>query len=129
MSNIEADINKMSFEIVESIFKKEGSQRSKYRNEIDKALGVLVNDGVYAYYVYVKSKNISDVFLKLIEDLRNFVDNTKEEKEWEDYFQELSKDLNKLLFFRELLEKVLIYARYHAKAKENKTKEAEKEDV
>ncbi|WP_103899149.1 hypothetical protein [Petrotoga halophila] len=129
MSNIEADINKMSFEIVESIFKKEGSQRSKYINEIDKALGVLVNDGVYAYYVYVKSKNISDVFLKLIEDLRNFVDNTKEEKEWEDYFQELSKDLNKLLFFRELLEKVLIYARYHAKAKENKTKEAEKEDV
>lgn len=129
MSNIEADINKMSFEIVESIFKKEGSQRSKYINEIDKALGVLVNDGVYAYYVYVKSKNISDVFLKLIEDLRNFVDNTKEEKEWEDYFQELSKDLNKLLFFRELLEKVLIYARYHTKAKENKTKEAEKEDV
>jgi len=123
MSNIEADINKMSFEIVESIFKKEGSQRSKYINEIDKALGVLVNDGVYAYYVYVKSKNISDVFLKLIEDLRNFVDNTKEEKEWEDYFQELSKDLNKLLFFRELLEKVLIYARYHAKANENKTKE------
>lgn len=129
MSNIEADINKMSFEIVESIFKKEGSQRSKYINEIDKALGVLVNDGVYAYYVYVKSKNIIDVFLDLLGDLQKFVDNTKEEKEWEDYFQELSKDLNKLLFFRELLEKVLIYARYHAKAKENKTKEEKKENV
>lgn len=129
MSNIEADINKMSFEIVESIFKKEGSQRSKYINEIDKALGVLVNDGVYAYFVYVKSKNISDVFLDLLGDLQKFVDNAEKKKEWEDYFQELSKDLNKLLFFRELLEKVLIYARYHAKAKENKTKEAEKEDV
>jgi len=129
MSNIEADINKMSFEIVESIFKKESSQRSKYINEIDKALGVLVNDGVYAYYVYVKSKNISDVFLDLLGDLQKFVDNTEEKKEWEDYFQEISKDLNKLLFFRELLEKVLIYARYHAKANENKTKEAEKEDV
>ncbi|WP_202695648.1 hypothetical protein [Petrotoga sp. 8T1HF07.NaAc.6.1] len=129
MSNIEADINKMSFEIVESIFKKEGSQRSKYINEIDKALGVLVNDGVYAYYVYVKSKNISDVFLDLLGDLQKFVDNTEEKKEWEDYFQELSKDLNKLLFFRELLEKVLIYARYHAKAKENKTKEEKKENV
>jgi len=33
------------------------------------------------------------------------------------YFQNLAQDLNKLLFMKELLEKVFIYALYHAKAK------------
>ena len=32
------------------------------------------------------------------------------------FFHNLSEDLPNLLFFREILEKILIYARYHAKA-------------
>jgi hypothetical protein len=37
-------------------------------------------------------------------------------KELDKFFQTLSQDLNQLLFFKEMLEKALIYARYHAKA-------------
>jgi len=33
------------------------------------------------------------------------------------YFQELAQDLEKLLFMKDLLERVFIYALYHAKAK------------
>ena len=35
------------------------------------------------------------------------------------YFQEISRELSNLLFLKQLLEKTLIYARYHAKALED----------
>jgi len=117
--NIEAELNKMSFELVQAI-KGKKNKISKYKNAIDKSLGVLMNDGVYAYYIYVKSEEIDNVFLDEIKDLKKFVEinggNKDNPKLDEEYFQSLSEDLEKLLFFRELLEKVLIYARYHAKA-------------
>lgn len=117
--NIEAELNKMSFELVQAI-KGKNNKISKYKNAIDKSLGVLMNDGVYAYYIYVKSEEIDDVFIDKIKDLKKFIEINVENKDNlkldEAYFQSLSEDLEKLLFFRELLEKVLIYARYHAKA-------------
>ena len=36
-----------------------------------------------------------------------------------EYFLNVSNDLHKLLFLKQLLEKTLIYARYHAKALED----------
>lgn len=117
--NIEAELNKMSFELVQAI-KGKNNKISKYKNAIDKSLGVLMNDGVYAYYIYVNSEEIDDVFIDKIKDLKKFIEINVENKDNlkldEAYFQSLSEDLEKLLFFRELLEKVLIYARYHAKA-------------
>lgn len=117
--NIEAELNKMSFELVRAI-KGKNNKISKYKNAIEKSLGVLMNDGVYAYYLYVKSEEIDDVFLDKIKDLKKFVEingeNNDSPKLDVEYFQSLSEDLEKLLFFRELLEKVLIYVRYHAKA-------------
>ena len=113
-NNLDVLINKIGFEIVEKI-KSKGGEKTKYKNEIDKSLGVLSNDGVYAYYVYVKSKGVSDVFLDKLKPITEFIDG--EEKELnQEYFENLSEDLNNLLFFREILEKILIYARYHAKA-------------
>ncbi len=113
-NNLDVLINEIGFEIVEEI-KSKGNEKTKYKNEIEKSLGVLSNDGVYAYFVYVKSKGVSDVFLDKLKTITKFID--EEEKELnQEYFKNLSDDINKLLFFREILEKILIYARYHAKA-------------
>jgi hypothetical protein len=38
-------------------------------------------------------------------------------KDWEKFFQTIAENPSNLLFLKELLEKVLIYARYHAKAR------------
>ncbi len=115
-TNLDAMINKIGFEIVEQI-KKKGKDKTKYKNEIDKVLGVLSNDGVYAYYVYVKSKKIDDVFLSKLTEVLQFISLKNSYKELnQSFFEELSRSLNSLLFFREILEKILIYARYHAKA-------------
>ena len=119
-TNLDAMINRIGFEIVEEI-KKKGKDEAKYKNEIEKVLGVLSNDGVYAYYVYVKSKKIEDVFLEKIKGILEYID-IKDNNENsfnelnQEFFETLSENLSDLLFFREILEKILIYARYHSKA-------------
>ncbi|HCF38051.1 MAG TPA: hypothetical protein DER56_03095, partial [Thermosipho africanus] len=60
--------------------------------------------------------------LEGLENLKSLKNSNKNVRElYEKFFQKLSEDLDKLLFFKDVLEKVLIYARYHAKAKD-KTK-------
>jgi len=165
--NLESKIYELSFELSEVIDK----------NDLQKLLGVLSNDGVYAMWVYAMDKldwkfsndieemkkmkffrlmevisNLSefssekldyDNVLKEIEtlsaeidklnqELKNMKENNQEKRNKEHekkekeknrgqilnkYFQNLAQDLNKLLFMKELLEKVFIYALYHAKAK------------
>lgn len=113
-------------------------------SQLQKALGVLCNDGVYAYYVYVKSeKPLFDILIKELNELMQYTDIKLKQKQpddqgqgsgqfhgiraekprddvydYEAYFINLSKNLNDLLFFREILEETLVYARYHLKAKE-----------
>jgi len=118
MSNLDATINRVGYEIVKAI-KSNGNDKTKYKNYIDKTLGVLANDGVYAYFVYCKANKISNVFVDKIEDILKIVKEIPQkdgQNDYEEYFKKLSKNLNQLLFFKELLEKALIYARYHAKA-------------
>ena len=77
---------------------------------------------VYACYVYVESKKIDDIFLGEIKPVivryNAFLQYKKflQDKKWQEFFEKLPEDLPNLLFFREILEKILIYARYHAKA-------------
>ncbi len=114
--NLDALINEIGYEIVEEIRKKD-NDKTKYKNEIEKALGVLSNDGVYACYVYVKSKGVGDVFLEKIKPIAGeYCSVSLQDDNWQKFFENLSEDINSLLFFREILEKILIYARYHAKA-------------
>ncbi|EIW00997.1 hypothetical protein [Thermoanaerobacter siderophilus] len=117
--NLDAELNRLGFDIVNS------SQGNKeILRFIDKALGVLSNDGVYAYYVFCLSKDkkddkkYSEIFIKKpMESLKPFLQSKYNEIDNEEtFFQELSKDIYELLFFKESLEKALIYARYHAKA-------------
>jgi hypothetical protein len=172
--NLDAKINMVGFKIANILDE----------NMINKLLGVLANDGVYAMWVYAQNKidwsfdsnknsfeekmlikfikvldfgvdfKVKDEILKeildescidkvveltqKIEQLNNEIkvlkkdknkqkELTKKKKEKDKilnernekfnyFFQTLSQDLNQLLFFKEMLEKALIYARYHAKA-------------
>lgn len=129
VENLDSRINEYSYKMVEKL--KEG--RVSF-SEIDKALGVLGNDGVYGYYVYCKSKTggkserekikspiFSEFVVNIIKNFKDVVDMKLDKpkdkfEEYDEYFSELSKDIHKLLFFKDILEKILIYARYHAKA-------------
>ncbi len=125
--NIEYLITKISYELVHDV--------SLKGNDIDKLLGILSRDGVYAMWVWSKKQfkrkndssdqnkpTVDKIFGKFT-DLLKLVDNNllqslQEENNYnyEKFFQKISEDLTKLLFLKQLMEKTLIYARYHAKA-------------
>ena len=110
---------KMDYDQLESVSCRIGSEiaeKAASTSEIDKALGVLSSDGVYAYYVYVISKKINGVFLDGITDLMKYTDTKLNEKNYKEYFTKLSSDIKELLFFKEILSQTLTYARYHSKA-------------
>lgn len=123
IKNLDALINKISFELVDSILKvSDKTTQKKLLNCIDKSLGVLSNDGVYAYYVYIKSQDkkkdntFENIFLDKIKPVEAYCNIPLQDNNWQDFFEKLSEDLTSLLLFRDMLEKILIYARYHAKA-------------
>ncbi|WHE07433.1 hypothetical protein PGH24_01330 [Thermoanaerobacterium thermosaccharolyticum] len=129
-SNLDAELNKLGFEIVDEIDKQGKQIRKNLINHIDKALGVLANDGVYAYYVFCLSKGKDDKSYKeifidkpvaslkpfLLSDKYGNIGNNEADYKEEKFFQKLSENLHDLLFFKDALERALIYARYHAKA-------------
>lgn len=110
----------------------------KNENVIQKSLGVLEEDGVFAFVLYLGakgafktkdlrkkdeekvSKSIKNNVCKLlkrqeIDVLGNNV-NTNNQNEVIDAFKSLGKNLNDLFLAKTLIEKTLIYALYHAKA-------------
>ncbi|MFZ3114998.1 MAG: hypothetical protein WA133_13135 [Syntrophales bacterium] len=90
---------------------------------ITKALGVLQEDGVYAFFLYLSAKKSEEAsklqikafkFLKQPEILGHlFSTDTDPLPALRERFRD---NLDELLFSKELLERTLVYARYHAKA-------------
>ena len=97
-----------------------------YETEITKALGILIEDGPFAYLIWLKSEDKEPHRAMLIQTARilqklnligniNTEDDLKEEIETS-FLNEITSDLTKTLFTKTILEKMLIYARYKAKA-------------
>ncbi len=98
---------------------------STFENEITKALGILVEDGPFAYMIWLKSQDKEPHRAMLIQSARILAElklitkietNQDLKQEIENHFIGLSDDLSKLLFAKTVLEKMLIYARYKVKA-------------
>ena len=94
---------------------------------IRNSLGVLQEDGVYAFFLFLesskedKAKNIKDETFKLLSNDEILKDTIGDEKEPLKVLREKFNDnLDELLFAKEILERTLVYARYHAKALEEK---------
>ncbi|PIS30903.1 MAG: hypothetical protein COT43_00770 [Candidatus Marinimicrobia bacterium CG08_land_8_20_14_0_20_45_22] len=113
MTNLDSTINKISFDLADSV-----KTDKKKKNNLEKAFGVLANDGVYAFYVFCISKKIWDEVIKNhLRDLKDFFKKYGEDFN-NDFFQKLSQNLPDLLFFKDILERILTYTRYHLKALE-----------
>jgi hypothetical protein len=95
-------------------------------NHITKSLGVLQEDGVYAFFLYQASRGqrekagaemLQDQAKELLKQagIKGFVNASDPLAAVRDH---LAGDLDQLLLAKRLLEQALIYARYHAKALE-----------
>jgi len=97
---------------------------------ITKVLGVLEENGVYAFFLYLsslkndhasKTKKIAFDFLKQKEILGQILNSEKDPLNA--IRGSFTDKLDELIFAKELLERTLVYARYHAKAVDNQTAE------
>ncbi len=151
MENLDVKIQELGYELAKKLDK----------NEIEKLLGVLANDGVYAMWIFSLDRVANDsfwieklceflTFLKILsnDEIRQCVngddgnicemiknkniniENERDKKKKQQLknerneiltncFHKLSGNLSNLLYFKETLERVLIYTRYHLKAKGN----------
>lgn len=101
-------------------------------NTITKALGVLQEDGVYACFLYLLAKEeengtvVVEEMLRLLENLgsgwnapkKNGRIDTRSEQVLFHIGGKVTVDLERLLLAKEILEQMLVYARYGAKARE-----------
>lgn len=95
-------------------------------NTITKALGVLQEDGVYACFLYLLAREkengavVVDEMLNLLSSLpfdwQRPTNNSNEILRF--ISEQVTKDLDRLLLAHEVLEQMLIYARYGAKARD-----------
>lgn len=91
------------------------------------ALAVLEEQGVYAYFLFLRNRRgreqrpaevVCDKSAAFLQKTPSGAPLIGKGDLWQE-LQQLSKDLDKLLFARDLLRQTLVYARYHAKAHEN----------
>ncbi len=122
MSNF-FNIDKICMKVV---YSKSLSQQDaeELEKEVNKALGILIEDGLFAFSVWLESKKkkgnnvyslIEEILLKVLKNIP-FNKQTLENKNLKDFILEISDSLEKVLFIRKILERALIYLRYRAKA-------------
>jgi len=93
---------------------------------ITSALAVLEEQGIYALFLYLKAQG-KDIGRTVSDNLHNFLKNTPQQSpllsmDNNDIFvvlQKLGENLDNLLLARDLLRQTLVYARYHARLREN----------
>lgn len=114
--------------IVQDVAPSDAKSKSKLENTITKSLGVLQEDGVYAFFLfldYYRSRSESmgaDAIAQRMKDLLRgeeiglLQDRSQNERDDFAALRSMTGNLKNLLLARQLLEQALIYARYHAKA-------------
>jgi len=114
--NLDAHCAHCASEIVD--LSDHGQRRDKdLENRLNDALGVLQQDGFYAFYLFLKyrelDRNPKDVWSKVKILLRkDAVGAPLPQGDDEAAVIEMTEDLQKLLLARQLTERTLVYARY-----------------
>ena len=97
-----------------------GDAYKELERETNKALGILIEDGPFAYSVWLESKNeaphksINNQSIGILKDENVSLINNNNLREG--VLNDIASDLNKLILTKKVLERMLIYARYRAKA-------------
>lgn len=85
---------------------------------LTKSLGVLQEDGIYAFFLYLRAKNkpVHNVLEQKIKMILGLLPgDVNVDRPGFEVAGDICEDLDKLLLAKELLERTLVYARYHCK--------------
>lgn len=119
MINLDLECAKISEKITREL-SEDKKKRKEAEPHITSAIGVLQEDGVYALYLYLKAKN-KDIHQKIETETpqllhKIFPGSRYDTQNGLEIAKDLSSNLEKLLIAKEVLERTLVYARYHVKA-------------
>lgn len=116
---MKANLDKLAaesgFNLVEKC-KEDDRELKELERVINKSLGILIEEGLFAYSIWLESEQenvIEEYSRKLINEAKISQSNRSLR---EIILHEISKDIQKMILTRQLLERMLIYARYMAKA-------------
>lgn len=119
--NPEQNLDYLAAQHAQKIVEALKSDPKKAEISLTKTLGVLQEDGVYACFLYLLARE-KDIATTIIDQmcamcaLLTTLDIPNESADHLEYARSLTVDLNTLLLAKEALERLLIYARYGAKA-------------
>lgn len=119
MNNLDLLCAETGSNLIKSLEKK--VEKKKIENLVTKSLGVLQENGVYAFFLFVKASN-EEKIAKEIDIQCNKLLRREEVRliHSDDVLaavrDELTEDIDNLFLAKQLLEKAMVYARYHAKA-------------
>jgi len=96
------------------------------KNILQKSLGILQEDGIYAMFLWLEKKaknaNIRVKFVELFKEgpLQTYFEEyfkpkTDDFSSFCHVLKEVTKDIDKLLFMKKIIERTLTYAYYHAR--------------
>lgn len=118
--NPEQNLDYLAAKHAQAFIRDAKGKGSEIDNEVTKALGVLQENGVYACFLYLQpnKKENSAALTQAMCDLLEALDiKKKDEQDVLTHIAEnVTNDLRRLLLAKEVLEQMLIYARYGAKA-------------
>lgn len=131
--NLDFECAEASEAIKRSILQIGANDQKDAEGSITKALGVLQEDGIYAFYLYLASKKKQGVYCVLERETKKLLKNPFPDLDTNrsgcQFARDIISDLDRLLLAKEILERVLIYARYHAKAMDTGTAGGQDEKV
>lgn len=98
------------------------SEKVSEKDIIEKAINILHSQGLYSLFLFLesekpKNKDIRNIEGVLYELLRETVDNSLEDR-LQHIREAILTDLDKLILSYNILERCLVYAKYHIRAKE-----------
>ncbi len=117
-TNLDRISAEIGFKLVNSFTRKEDFE--KLETLVTKAIGVLIEDGLLAYVVWLRSLSDKEKkYTRKIEEgsinlLKNIINTNKDNLIT--ISLKIAEDIQKTLLARQLLERMLVYARYRAKA-------------
>jgi len=120
--------------IVNSVETSDSKNIKNLERNLRKALGVLKEDGVYAMFLWLESKDKNNIRTNLTNFLNYDNDDyddikiceyllgkdKKFQTEFDGFCEDLktvAEDIDKLLFMKKILERTLVYSLYHVKVK------------
>ena len=119
---VEHNLDRISAEIGFKLAENNIDGAKEVERYITKALGILIEEGLFAYAIWLESedrRDIMDSSYELLKERIKLIKNnygSGKEKLRNAILKEISSSIHKTLLARQLLERMLVYARYRAKA-------------